>query len=133
MVNGINKYKKRIEQLEEELRDSQLAISELEVLNEIAVAAGKAGKVDQILNLILNKTTKFVDAEHGVILLVSDDNEILETFIKQAKNSKVSKRPRIAEHISGWVLLNRKSLIIKDLKKEPRFKLLKKKEQTLKA
>ena len=101
MVNGINKYKKRIEQLEEELRDSQLAISELEVLNEIAVAAGKAGKVDQILNLILNKTTKFVDAEHGVILLVSDDNEILETFIKQAKNSKVSKRPRI-EHISGW-------------------------------
>jgi signal transduction histidine kinase len=133
MIVGINKYKKSIRQLEEELKDSQLAISELEVLNEIAMAAGKTGDIDQTLKLILNKTIKFVDAEHGVILLVSDNNEILETFIKQAKNSKVNKRPRIGEHITGWVLLNKKSLIIKDLCKESRFKTTEEERENIKS
>ena len=129
----LNETEKKIRQIEEELQSYKRAVSELEVLNEIAVAAGRADTIDQTLKLILNRTTSFINAEHGVILLVSENDEILETYIKQAKNSQVKKRPRIGEHITGWVLSNKKSLIIKDLGEEQRFKTTEEEKANIKS
>ena len=133
MKNQIDKYEKRIEQLESELSSFQNAVSELKILNEIAVAAGKEGNVDQTLKLILNKTVKAVNAEHGSILLVSENQETLKTFIKQESDSKISKTPHIGEHINGWVLINKKSLIIKDLNKDQRFKTTIEEKENIKS
>ena len=133
MLNETNKYERRIHQLEDELDNFKAAVSELKVLNEIAVAAGAAEDVEETLKLILNKTTGFLNAEHGVILLVSENDEILQTFVKQSKDSKVNKRPHIGEHITGWVLLNKKSLIVKDLSKDDRFKVTKEEIDSIKS
>ena len=122
MQNKFEKYEKKIQQLENDLNNYQAAVNELKVLNEIAVAAGRAGDIDQTLKLILYKTVSAVNAEHGSILLVSPSQEVLKTFIKQENNSKVRNTPHIGEHITGWILLNKKSLIIKDLGKDERFR-----------
>ncbi len=114
-MKKFGKYELRIQQLEKELNNFQTAVVELKVLNEIAVASGSAVNVDQTLKLILNKTVDAINAEHGSILLVSENNELLKTFIKQEQNSKVSSKPQIREYITGWILLNKKSLIIKNL------------------
>ncbi len=121
MQDKIENYKRTIQHLKDEIDGFQAAVSELKILNEIAIAAGRTSEVDQTLKLILNKTTDAINAEHGSIILVSKSNEPFKTFIKQEKNSRVSKRPRIREHITGWVLLNKKSLLIEDLKKDKRF------------
>ena len=133
MLNGINKYKKRILQLEDEVDNFEAAVSELKMLNEIAVAAGGAEDLEQTLKLILNKTTSFLNAEHGAILLVSENDEILQTFIRQSKNSKINKRPHIGEHITGWVLLNKKSLIVKELSSDERFTVTKEESENIKS
>ena len=133
MLNKTNKYEKRILQLEDEVDNFQTAVSEFKVLNEIAIAAGGAKDVEQTLKLILNKTTSFLNAEHGAILLVSENDEILQTFVKQSKNSKVDKRPQIGEHITGWVLLNKKSLIVKDLSNDERFTATKEESDNIKS
>jgi signal transduction histidine kinase/DNA-binding response OmpR family regulator len=122
MHEKTDKYEKKIQQLENELNSFQAAVEELKVLNEIAVAAGKTTNVDQTLKLILDKTVKAVNAEHGSILLVAENQETLKTFIKQTSDSKISKIPHIGEHINGWTLINKKSLIIKNLSKDQRFK-----------
>ena len=53
--------------------------------------------------------------------MVSENQEILKTFIKHDQNSKLNKIPHIGEHITGWVLVNKRSLIIKDLNTDQRF------------
>ena len=120
-MKSVDKYEKKIHQLESQLSGFQIAVSELKVLNEIAVAAGRSVKLDQTLQLILNKTVSTINSEHGAILLVSESQEILNTIIKQDNKSGIKSSFHIGEHITGWVLLNKKSLIIKDLKKDDRF------------
>lgn len=132
-MDSKEKYEKKIQQLQDELSGFQNAVAELKVLNEIAVAAGKTANVDQTLKLVLDKTVSAVNAEHGAILLVSENQEVLNTFIKQEKNSKIRENPHIGEHITGWVLLNKKSLIVKDLSKDTRFKTTEEEKENIKS
>ncbi len=129
----IAQYEQRILQLEDKVNNYQAAVSELKILNEIAVEANKTADVNETLKLILNKGVSFLNAEHGAILLVSDNNEVLETFIKQAKNSRVNDKPHIGDYITGWILLNKKSLIIKDLNFDNRFTASKEERETIKS
>ena len=129
----ISQYEKRILQLEDKVLSFQSAVSELKILNEIAIEAGRTADVNETLRLILNKTTSFLNAEHGAILLVSENNEVLETLIKQAKNSRLSDKPHIGIYITGWILLNKKSLIIKDLIFDDRFTVSKEEKETIKS
>ena len=133
LENKTENYKKQIRQLKDEINGFQAAVAELKVLNDIAVASGRADNVDETLKLILNKTTTAVNAEYGAILLVSPTQGLIKTFIKQEKNSKVRKRPEIREHITGWVLLNKKSLLVIDLSKEDRFKTTEEEKQNIKS
>ncbi len=133
MSNKIDQYEQRIEQLEREINSFQTAVSELRVLNEIALAAGRAGNLDQTLKLILNKTINAVNAEHGAILLISESRETFKTFIKQANNSKLNKTPHIGEHINGWVISNKRSLLIKDLSRDKRFRATETEKESIKS
>jgi signal transduction histidine kinase/DNA-binding NarL/FixJ family response regulator len=133
MLNKKNKLEKRIQELESKLESVKTAVTELKVLNEIAIDAGKTENVEQTLELILNKTLSFINAENGVIFLVSEHNEILETYIKLAKNSRLNKKPRIGEHITGWVLSKKIPLIIKDLSKDERFKTTEEERKIIKS
>ncbi len=133
MSNKIEQYEQRIEQLEKELNSFQTAVSELKVLNEIALAAGRAGDMDQTFKLILNKTINAVNAGHGAILLISENRETFKTFIKQENNSRLNKTLHIGEHINGWVLSNKRSLIIKDLSKDKRFRATETEKENIKS
>ncbi len=128
-----DKYEVKIKQLESDLSSYRAAVEELKLLNEIAVAAGRTINVDQTLKLILNKTVSAVNAEHGSIRLVSEEHEVLKTFIKQENISRINKNPHIGEHITGWVLLNKKSLIIKELSKDERFKTTEDEKENIKS
>jgi hypothetical protein len=94
MPSKTEKFEKS-QKLENDLNSFQAAVTELKVLNEIAVAAGRAEGLDQTLKLILHKTVSFVNAEYGSVLLVSENQEELKTFVKQENNSRVRKNPHI--------------------------------------
>ena len=134
MQNKIQKYERRIQELENRLYSAKSAVEELKVLNEIAIAAGSAIDIDQTLNLVLNRTIKAVNAEHGAIFLVAENQkEVLKTFIKQDNTSKIKESYHIGDHITGWVLFNKMSLIIKDLGKDERFKTPEEEKENIKS
>ena len=85
------KLELKIQQLEKDLNNFKTAVTELKVLNEIAVAAGSAVNVDQTLKSILNKTVDAINAEHGAILLVSENNELLKHSLSRKKIVKLVK------------------------------------------
>jgi signal transduction histidine kinase/DNA-binding response OmpR family regulator len=121
MKDKTDKYQKTIEQLENELDGFRSAVEELKILNEIAVATGKASNIDQTLNIIVQKIIKSVEAEQGLIYLVTPQKDVFKTFIKQDDTSTLKHSYQISTNITGWVLLNEKPLLIENLSKDRRF------------
>jgi len=121
MIDKTDKYQKRIEQLESELEGFRSAVEELKILNEIAVATGKASNIDQTLNIIVQKIIKSVEAEQGLIYLVTPQKDVFKTFIKQDDTSTLKHSYQISTNITGWVLLNEKPLLIENLSQDKRF------------
>lgn len=121
MKDKIDKYEQKIQQLESELIGFRSAVEELKVLNEIAVAAGKASNIDQTLNIIVQKIIKTVEAEQGLIYLVTPQKDVFKTFIKQDDTSTLKHSYQISTNITGWVLLNEKPLLIENLSNDKRF------------
>lgn len=121
-IKNLAEKQNRIAYLEKELTSLRSAVSELKVLNEIAIAAMKVVSTEQMLDLILKKSIKEVDAEQGSILTVSkSETKIVSTLVRQDDNSKLRHKYHINSNITGWVLLHKKSLFIEDLSKDDRF------------
>ncbi|MCH8081982.1 MAG: hypothetical protein IID52_06325, partial [Proteobacteria bacterium] len=74
----------KIIQLESELHQLKSAVEELTVLNDLAIAAGTSMEVDQMLDIIVEKSIKAVKAEQGSILLVTDQKDApLKTLLRK--------------------------------------------------
>ncbi len=112
----------KIKELEDEVKRLREAVEELKVLNEIAVAARKATDIDQMLNIIVQKSIVALNAEQGSILLVTqNENDPFTTYIRQDDTSKLRHKYHIGSNITGWVLLNKEPLIIENLATDKRF------------
>jgi len=112
-----------IKELEEKILKLQSSVEELKVLNEIAVSSSKSTDIDHILNLIVQKSINAIQAEQGTILLITNNKEKpFTTIIRQDYSSTLKHEYRIGMNITGWVLSNKKSLIIEDLSDDKRFK-----------
>jgi signal transduction histidine kinase/DNA-binding response OmpR family regulator len=110
------------EQLKQQLEQYKSAVNELQILNEIAIAAGSSQSTDQTLNTIVHKILRAVNAEQGSIMLLTEDqNDPFKTFLRKEDFSTLKPHYRINTSISGWVLKNEESLLIKNLAKDERF------------
>ncbi len=79
-----DKEMSEIVRLQKEVERLKSAVDELTVLNELAIAAGRASELDEMLDLIVEKSIKAVKAEQGSILLVTEQKDKpLQTLIRQ--------------------------------------------------
>jgi sigma-B regulation protein RsbU (phosphoserine phosphatase) len=121
-MNGQSESQKVVH-LENEVRRLKSAVEELIVLNDLAVAAGKSLEVQDMLDIIVEKSIKAVKAEQGSILLVTEEKESpLKTLIRQADQRSRMMTYRVGSHITGWVLAYQQPLLIEDLATDQRFK-----------
>jgi sigma-B regulation protein RsbU (phosphoserine phosphatase) len=108
--------------LENEVQRLKTAVEELTVLNDLAIAASSALEVDQILDLIMQKSVKAVHAEQGSIMLVTPKQESpLQTLIRHKDFSGSLQSYKVGTFIVGWVLKNKQPLIIENLANDERF------------
>ena len=118
----MTRSEQKVKDLELEIKRLKSALSELTLLNEIAIAAGKSTNIDDMLNMILQKCILAIGAEQGSVLLVPENkSDPLKTYIRQDDFSTLKHSYHIGTEITGWVLINQKPLIIEDLKKDKRF------------
>jgi sigma-B regulation protein RsbU (phosphoserine phosphatase) len=121
-MNGQSESQK-IVHLENEVHRLKSAVEELIVLNDLAVAAGKTLEVQDMLDIIVEKSIKAVKAEQGSILLVTEEKDSpLKTLIRQADQRSRMMTYRVGSHITGWVLTYQQPLLIEDLATDQRFK-----------
>lgn len=111
-----------ISQLEGEVQRLKSAVEELTVLNDLAITASSSLEVDQVLDIIIEKSIKAVQAEQGSILLVTPHQENpLQTLVRQADRHSRMLNYKVGSHITGWVLKHNQPLIVENLSKDQRF------------
>lgn len=112
-----------VQQLEKEIQRLKLAVEELSVLNDLAIAASSSLEVRQMLDIIVQKSIKAVKAEQGSISLVTEQEDTpFRTLIRQVDRTHEQMPYRVGAHITGWILKNKKPLIIENLTTDERFK-----------
>ena len=123
-----------IQQLEKEVERLKSAVEELTLLNELAMAASSSMEVNQVLDIIVQKSIKAVRAEQGSIMLVTpaEDNP-LKTLIRQEDFSGSPHAYKVGTHISGWVLKHRQPLIVENLATDTRFNVTKRESQEIRS
>jgi len=111
-----------VQQLENEIQRLKIAVEELSVLNDLAIAASSSLEVRQMLDIIVQKSIKAVKAEQGSISLVTAQEDTpFRTLIRQVDLTHDHMPYRIGAHITGWILKNKKSLMIENLATDQRF------------
>jgi sigma-B regulation protein RsbU (phosphoserine phosphatase) len=118
--------------LQQEVKRLRAAIDELTVLNDLAIAASSSLEVEEVLNIIIQKSIKAVKAEQGSISLVTPESEKpLKTLIRHVDKTDQFSTYRVGMHITGWVLKYKKPLIIKNLADDERFHATKEEEDQI--
>jgi len=111
-----------VQQLQKEIQRLKLAVEELSVLNDLAIAASSSLEVKQMLDIIVQKSIKAVKAEQGSISLVTEQEDTpFRTLIRQVDRTHDQMPYRVGAHITGWVLKNKQPLMIENLAADRRF------------
>src|SRR5580658_171509 len=89
-------------------------------LREVGVALGTTLDLDQLLELILDRITKALEAHRATLYLLDEANDELVSRIAQGQDVR-SIRLKIGHGIAGHVARTGKPLHVHDAYKDPRF------------
>ncbi len=99
------------------------AVEELSSLNEIANAVGSTLSLDRILDLIVQQCLSHLEVEQGAVMLLDEqrDKKPFETMVRRANPSAGQLPYRFDAQLTGWMLKNKKPLLINDFFTDDRF------------
>jgi signal transduction histidine kinase/putative methionine-R-sulfoxide reductase with GAF domain len=89
-------------------------------LREVGVALGTTLDLDQLLELILDRITKALEAHRATLYLLDEANDELVSRIGQGQDVR-SIRLKVGHGIAGYVARTGKPLHIRDAYSDPRF------------
>ncbi len=118
--------KDKLIQLEEENARLKRAVEELSVLNEIATTINSTLTVNRMVDLIVQKCVKHLNVEQAAVQLLEkhQEEELFQTMVRHADTSGGFLPIRLDTEITGWMLHNKKPLIVNDFAADERFQRL---------
>lgn len=92
----------------------QHALVELSILNDLATAIGGLTDSGKVMDTIIRRSMKAVNAEQGTIaLLAKSDARCTDTLVRAScEDVPASGKFHVTDGILGWILLHRKPLVI---------------------
>jgi len=120
LTKEINNIKRVIDENER----LKKAVSELSILNEISTAISSTLSLEKIIDLIVWKCIKHLKVEQAAVMLLdeSKSDKPFQTMIRKADSQIKSLTPlRLDAQISGWIIKNRKPVIVNDINTDSRF------------
>lgn len=116
----------RLQQLESENQRLKRAVEELTILNDLARAIGASLNSQEIINTIIRRSLRALNAEQGVITMVHDHaNEPTKTLIRTMSESREYEAFHLDQSLLGWMQINKKPLSMNDPANDHRFRGLK--------
>lgn len=111
-----------IQSLQEENERLRRAVEELAILNDLARAISASLNSQEIMQTIIRRSLRAVNAEQGVITLVDrQENQPMRTLVRTMVSSAKQERYHFNQNLLGWMHLNKKPLVLNDPRKDERF------------
>lgn len=96
-------------------------VTELAVLREASQKVSQTLDVDETLHAIIRAVTEGLRCERGSVMLLEKGQLVVRAYSGSRQESILGKTVKAGEGLAGWVLENRKPLLVKDLEKDPLF------------
>ena len=113
-----------VAELEEENRRLRRAVEELSILNAIGAAIGSTMDLNEVVELIVQESVKHLNVEQGAVMLLQHDerSDPFRTMARKVASEAEVVPFRFGQQLTGWMLKNRKPLLINDLRQDDRFR-----------
>ncbi len=108
--------------LQDEVRRLRRAVEELSILNDLARAIGASMNGEEIMQIIIRRSLRAMNAEQGVITLVEEEQHTTKTLIRTMVSSADAPAFHLHQALLGWMHLNKKPLSVEDPRSDPRFR-----------
>lgn len=109
--------------LEEENRRLKRAIEELSILNDLGRAISASLDSQEIMQTIIRRSLRAVNAEQGVITLVNvQASQPMKTLVRTMVSSSDHEQFQVNQALLGWMHLNKKPLLVNSPKTDERFR-----------
>ncbi len=117
----------KITALQKENKRLETAINELSVLNDVATAISSTQPIESVIEQIILRCIKHLRVEQGTVQLLSknENEQNFQTMIRKQDSSKVVLPYRLDSQLIGWMLKNKRPLMVNDIFNDDRFKLTK--------
>lgn len=109
------------EMLQDEVRRLRRAVDELSTLNDIARAISASLDGEEIMQIIIRRSLRAVNADQGVITLVEEEHTSMKTLVRTMASAIDAAEYHLHQALLGWMHLNKKPLMIDDLQHDSRF------------
>lgn len=97
-------------------------IAELAVLKRASESVSQTLEIQETLQAIIRAVTEGLRCERGsVMLLEGKDKLVVRAYSGSRDESIIGKVVKVGEGLAGWVVENRKPLLVRDLEKDPQF------------
>ncbi|MEK6754641.1 MAG: SpoIIE family protein phosphatase, partial [Bacteroidota bacterium] len=108
--------------LQEENQRLKRAVEELSILNDLARAIGASLNTQEIIQTIVRRSLRAINAEQGVITLVEEQStQAMRTLVRTMVSSSDHEHFHLSQAVLGWMHLNRKPLVVNDPRRDERF------------
>jgi sigma-B regulation protein RsbU (phosphoserine phosphatase) len=109
--------------LEEENRRLKRAVEELSILNDLGRAISASLDSQEIMQTIIRRSLRAVNAEQGVITLVDEQaSQPMKTLVRTMVSSSDHEQFQVSQALLGWMHLNKKPLLLNEPKTDDRFR-----------
>ena len=111
-----------IQTLQDENERLRRAVEELAILNDLARAISASLNSQEIMQTIIRRSLRAVNAEQGVITLVDrQENQPMKTLVRTMVSSANQERYHFNQNLLGWMHLNKKPLVLNNPRDDNRF------------
>ena len=97
--------------------------SKIEILRSVSSIADSLINIDQLVSMVINITTRVMDARASSLLLVDEKRKKLHFYMASGEKSRDLKKIELnmGEGIAGWVAEKGEPLLVKDVHKDKRW------------
>lgn len=103
-------------------KTSDISLTKLESLIELAQTLGQQSDYEEVLRLVVEKASTLVNSDAVLLMMINPKTRSTIRTIYGEKNTEDEQNHFVHTNISGWVILNNSSLLSPDIKSDNRFR-----------